>query len=183
MAAPEYVPIPPLERTRYYTSPPRRADSWMPERPGELDEPGQPSGAGLGNQGPDQGFALRLARRFADRVVLQRGEHLADVLAGGVSVALKRASLFSRAPVIHDLTAAFTVWGFLSDSPPPALVELRRELFEEVSNPHHYAELRRIPAMVPEKTLRFSLDELPRRHDADWKSLLDLSHLPGTVPS
>ena len=28
---------------------------------------------------------------------------------------LKRASLFGRAPVVHDLTVAFTLWGFLDD--------------------------------------------------------------------
>lgn len=174
MAAPEYVPIARQGRDPYYESPPRRPDSWVAERPGELEGPGQPSGAGLGNQGPDQGFALRLARRFEDRVVLQRGEHLTDVLAGGVSVALKRASLFSRAPVIHDLTVAFTIWGFLSPTPPPALVDLRRELFEEVAHPHHYSAARRIPAMVAPEVLRMGVDEVTRRHEADWTSLLVL---------
>ena len=45
-------------------------------------------------------------------------EHESDAIAGCIGVALKRASLFGRAPVLHDLTAALTVWGFLGDAAP-----------------------------------------------------------------
>ena len=80
---------------------------------------------------------LSLARRFEGKLTLTPGEHEKDALAGAVGVALKRASIFGRAPVIHDLTVALTIWGFLDDV-PRELVELRRHLFEEVSHPHHY---------------------------------------------
>ena len=51
-------------------------------------------------------------------------EHAEDVIAGCVAVATRRASMFRRAPVIHDLDIAFTVWGYLDPSPPADLVEL-----------------------------------------------------------
>ena len=59
----------------------------------------------MGSQGPDQGFALRLARAFRSRLRLGPGEHVADVVVGCVGVALKRAALFGRAPVADDLEA------------------------------------------------------------------------------
>ncbi len=64
-------------------------------------------------------------------------------MAGCTAVALRRASLFGRAPVIHDLRIAFTIWGYLDAAPPAELVELRRPLFEGVANSlHHYEERR-----------------------------------------
>jgi hypothetical protein len=91
-----------------------------------------------------------------------------------LAVALKRASLFGRAPVIHDLTIAFTLFGFLDADADDELVAWRRSLFEEVSNPHHYVEQRAIADLVPESTLRLSPSEVTARHDTDWRSLLDL---------
>lgn len=171
MAAPEYVPVKPLEDPRAYASPPRRPDPWMADRPGDLVD-GQPLGELYGYQGPDQGYALVLARRFEGRLTLREGEHEADAIAGSLGVALKRASLFGRAPVIHDLTVAFTVWGFLDDNPLGDLVALRRPLFEEVSHPSHYADARRIADMVPIATLRKSPDQIAEQHKTNWRSPL-----------
>jgi hypothetical protein len=89
-----------------------------------------------------------------------------------VAVALKRASLFGRAPVIHDLTVALTIWGFLDAEPAQELVELRKGLFEEVWHPHHYAELRRIVDLVPAATLRLVPGYLAVAHRSDWRALL-----------
>jgi len=175
MAAPEHVPVDRTKPVRAYESPPRRPDSWLPDRPGELVD-GQPRGDHLGHQGPDQGYALRLARGFEGKLTLTTGEHEKDALAGAVAVALKRASLFGRAPVIHDLTVALTVWGFLDEEPAKELVDVRRRLFEEVSNPHHYSELRRIVDLVPGATLRLVPKYLADSHRTDWRGLLgDLS--------
>jgi hypothetical protein len=172
MAAPEYVPQPAIQHVRAYTSPPRRPGSWRALRPGDLGAR-QPRGDGLGSPGPDQGYVLLLARRFEDRLELTSGEQAGDVIGGCVGVALKRASLFGRAPVLPDLTVAFTVWGYLGEAPDD-LVELRRHLFEEVANPHHYPEQRRIVDMVPESTLRLTPQQLAEAHQNDWRSLLDL---------
>ena len=177
MAAPEHVPVDRNRPVRGYESPPRRPESWRPDRPGEVVEDGQPRGAQLGHQGPDQGFALSLARRFEGKLTLTPGEHEKDALAGAVAVALKRASLFGRAPVIHDLTVALTVWGYLDDEPAKELVDLRKGLFEEVWHPHHYAKLRRIVDLVPARTLGLIPDYLTSVHRTDWRSLL------GDVPA
>ena len=63
MAAPEYVPVKPMDDVRTYESPPRRPDPWLAQRPGDL-KTGQPRGVHFGNPGPDQGYALVLARRL-----------------------------------------------------------------------------------------------------------------------
>ncbi len=170
MAAPEHVPVDRTRLLRTYESPPRRPESWMPARPAELVD-GQPSGAQLGNQGPDQGYVLVLARRFQGKLTLTPGEHERDALAGAVGVALKRASLFGRAPVVHDLTVALTIWGFLGTA-PPELVALRTRLFEEVAHPHHYPEQRRIADLVPPDVLRRTPQQITEAHRADWRSLL-----------
>jgi hypothetical protein len=170
VGAPEYVPVDRTRPIRAYESPPRRDGSWLPNRPGDLVN-GQPHGDRLGNQGPDQGYVLSLVRHFHGKLTLTAGEHERDALAGAAAVALKRASLFGRAPVIHDLTVALTIWGFLGDA-PPELVTLRKGLFEEVSHPHHYAEQRGLADLVPEAVLRSTPAQITAAHRADWRSLL-----------
>jgi hypothetical protein len=173
VAAPRFVPTKAIDDTRIYTSPPRRPDPWIASRPAELDH-GQPRGPRFGWPGPDQGFALTIAERFRDHLHLRPGEHEDDAVIGCVTVGLKRASLYGRAPVVHDLRIAFTVWGFLDPEAPDELVAIRRKLFEEVSNPHHYAEQRGIADAVPEATLRMTPDEVTRSPAEAWRSLLDL---------
>lgn len=176
MSQPQFVPRRPVRGDNYYVSPPRRDRSWMPDRPGEVFTDGQPVGAGLGSHGPDQGYALKLARDFESRLELTPGEHVEDVISGGVAIAMKRASSFGRAPTVHDLTCAFSLFGFLDPVPDPQLVELRRALFEEVHHPHHYAERRRIVDAVP-------VEFLHRPHTAviadatNWRDVLDFSVL------
>lgn len=173
MAAPEYVPTKATDRPRAYESPDHVPDSWLADRPGDFDGP-QPEGLLLGDQGPDQGYALVLAKRFHDR--LHPGEHVdrEDAVAGCVAVATRRASLFRRAPVIYDLEIAFTVWGFLDPAPPAGLVELRRPLFQAVSFPIHYRSQRAIAARVPEETLRMQHGEVRAAYPARWAELIGL---------
>lgn len=170
MAAPEHVPVDRSRPVRSYESPPRRPDPWMAVRPADLPH-GQPEGDGFGHQGPDQGYALLLAERFHGKLTLATGEHERDALAGAVAVALKRASLFGRAPVVYDLTVALTIWGFLGEA-PDELVALRRTLLEEVSHPHHYAGLRHVADVVPEAVLRESPSEVSAIALQDWRDLL-----------
>src|SRR4051794_35215295 len=171
MAAPEFVPVDEAKSVQGYESPPRRPESWKAVRPAEVVADGQPRGDRLGSPGPDQGYVLTLARQFHGKLSLTAGEHEQDALAGCSNVALKRASIFGRAPVIHDLTVALTIWGFLGDA-PKELVDLRKGLFEEVAHPHHYAELRRIVDLVPVRTLRLTPEYLASVHRSDWRSLL-----------
>lgn len=172
MATPEYVPHPPIEKVRGYESPPWRPESWRPVRPGDFVA-GFERGERLGSPGPDQGYVYVLARRFEGQLQLAADEDEADAMAGCIGVALKRASLFGRAPVMADLTVAFTVWGFLGDAPPD-MIDYRQKLFAEISNSHHYAELRRVVDMVPERVLRLTPDEIADVHRRDWRSLITI---------
>ena len=68
-----------------------------------------------------------------------------------LGIALRRASEFSRAPVIHDLTIAFTIWGFLDPAPPADLVAVRPERFAGLGNlAHHYEQARALVDQVPD---------------------------------
>ena len=174
MAAPEYVPVKPMDDVRTYESPPRRPDPWIPRRPGEV-RGSNPRGESFGDQGPDQGYGLVLAKRMTDQLHLQSGEHLNDVVEGSLGVALKRASLFGRAPVIHDFTVAYTIWGYLHAQPDAELVRLRRSLFAEVALAEHYLEKRRIVAAVRDDALRQPHSAIAEQHRSDWRSLLDTS--------
>ena len=171
MAAPKFVPTLPTDAPRSYDSPDHVPESWKPVRPGDIEGP-QPHGPLLGTQGPDQGYALRLANRIRPTLRLQHGERADDAVRGCLGIALRRASLFGRAPVIHDLTLAFTIWGYLDDDPPAALVECRRALFAGVGNvSHHYAEGRAIADMVPAATLRASVEEVSAAVRDRWIEL------------
>jgi hypothetical protein len=172
MAAPRFSPVPPTVRSRYYESPDHVPESWMPDRPGEI-EGFQPDGPRLGEQGPDQGFALRIAAQLRPKLQTQPGEHVDDAIRGCLGVALRRASMFSRAPVVHDLTIAFTIWGFYDPTPPAELVELRRSMFEGLRHVgHHYMEARAVADMVPDSTLQMMPAQVAAAYPTDWRTLV-----------
>jgi hypothetical protein len=170
MAAPKFAPSGARE-DKFYSSPDVVPDPWNPERPGIVDGL-QPVGDRLGPMGPDQGFALTIATKLVPRIRLAEGERLDDAIQGCVGIALRRASLFSRAPVVHDLNIAFTIWGYYDDEPPAELLARRADLFEGVGKVnHHYAEGRKIADMVPESTLRLTPDMADAAYPADWRAL------------
>lgn len=172
MAAPKFSPVPPTLHARSYASPDYVPSTWAPDRPGDI-EGFQPVGTRLGDQGPDQGYALRIASQMRPKLELQPGEHADDAIRGCVGVALRRASMYSRAPVVHDLTIAFTIWGFLDADPPADLVALRGSMFEglRLTN-HHYAEARAVADLPPEATLRMSPAEVAAAYPGNWRELL-----------
>jgi len=172
MAAPDYVPTEPQANVRAYRSPDHVPDSWLADRPADLGA-FQPRAKGLGYQGPDLGYVLTLVDRFDDRISLSPGERRDDCDAGCTAVAMRRASLFGRAPVIGDLEIGYRVWGYL-DQAPPDLVALRRELFERVAHPHHYQQRRRIADSVRDTTLAMAQAAVAQAHRQDWRALLDL---------
>ena len=154
MAAPKFAPVSPIEDVRTYESPDHVPAPWMPDRPAEI-QGFQPEGDRLGYQGPDQGYVLTLAKLVRGTIIAAPGESVDDAIRGSINIGLRRASLFGRAPVMHDLTIALTIWGWLDPAPSAALLTRRRELFEGVANTnHHYTEGRRIADLVPEATLR-----------------------------
>lgn len=167
MTQPEYVPITAADRVRPVERLPAAA-RWWPDRPGEVPGGLASVGARQGTPGPDQGYALQLAERFRDQLVLAPGESQEDAEAGCLGVALRRASLFDRAPVVFDLELAFILWGFLGDAPED-LVDFRRPLFQGAA--HHYWAQRGIADQVPEATLRL-LPAQVRERLGDWRTLL-----------
>jgi hypothetical protein len=171
MAAPKFAPESPTEHPRSYASPPVVPAAWEPGRKAEIVG-FQPEGPLLGYPGPDQGYALMLAKRIVPRLQLREGERVDDVTAGCVALATRRASLFGRAPVGHDLTVAFTVWGFLDANPPAELAALRRDLFEGIAGGHHYTSRRHVVDLVPESTLRHTPAQIAAAYPERWKELL-----------
>ena len=169
MTQPSFVPV--VEADQVRRAYPLHVPSiWTSSRPSELRGTRAPSGSSLGTPGPDQGFALKLARRFEDRLVLGAGEHAEDAISGCTAVAMRRAALFGRAPVIHDLTPSFTLWGFL-DGAPSDLVAARESLFRSAA--HHYRVQRTIADAVPVATLRLTPEQVAD-HLADWWTLVAL---------
>lgn len=171
MAAPQYVPVSPTDKVRAYASPDHVPGMWSADRPAEL-EGRQPRAGALGSQGPDQGYAILLANLLRHRVCVTAGESVDDALCGCLNVALRRASLFGRAPVVHDLTIALTIFGFLDLAAPAELVALRKPAFEGVANAvHHYFEGRAIAQGVPEATLRMTPKQVDALYPMRWREL------------
>jgi hypothetical protein len=167
MSQPSFVPIRDADQVR----PSLRLEQpvpWSPDRPAELRSPVAQTGRGFGKPGPDQGYALRVARAFADRVVLADGEDLEDVLVGCALLASRRAGAFGRAPSAPDLKWAMNLWGFLYPS-PPEVVAARREWFRSVS--HDYVLQRALVDQVPDDSLRLTPDEVAGRR-SEWKALV-----------
>lgn len=131
------------------------------------------SGPGLGNQGPDQGYALKLVQRFAGRLVLMPGEREDDALAGCCAVALRRASIFGRAPVIHDLRLALELFGFLSEA-DSELVAWRRDQFAGAAGHHAYQAKLRLAELVLEETLRLTPAAVAEARAGNWRTPLGL---------
>ncbi len=167
MAQPDFVHLDPDDKVRS-SDPMPGPDRWMATRPGELEGLRPPSGRAFGSAGPDQGFGLKLAKRFTDRLQLQPGEHAEDAIAGCLGVALRRASRLGRAPVIYDFEFAFTLFGFLGDA-PAELIEFRRPYFDSAS--HDYWDQRDIADLVADETLALSPADV-REQIAQWRSML-----------
>jgi hypothetical protein len=167
VAQPDYVPTTLEQQPRkgLPLPPPARAGA---RRPGEITVLAE-HGRGQGSAGPDQGYVLTLAQRFAGHLNLAPGEHEADALAGAVAVALKRASIFGRAPVVHDLDVALRIWGFLGET-DAELVAARAHLFAGAA--HHYELQRAVADAVPPAVLQLPHAEVARRLPADWRSFV-----------
>ncbi len=175
MAAPKFTPVPPTEQARSYRSPDYVPDSWRPNRPADL-EWRQPLGPRLGYPGPDQGYGLKLAARVRPEVRVQEGESVDDALAGATAIGNRRAALFGRAPVIHDVRIGLAIWGFLDDDPPADLVAERRRRFAGISDSaHHSAEIRDLVDLVPDSTLRLAPEQVRARAPQQWRELTGLA--------
>jgi len=171
MAQPEYVPV--VTRDNIRVGEHIRPIAPRPDRPGELrPQGGQPVGRKFGIAGPDQGYALKLASHLRDRIVLAAHEHVEDAIAGCVEVAMRRAALYGRAPVIHDVELSFALWGYFAGAPDD-LVAFRKPLFDGAA--HDYQTRRAIIDRVPEATLRMTPGDVAvRLAGGGWRLLLGL---------
>lgn len=156
MTQPSFVPISEADQVRpsLRLEAPRR---WVQDRPAEQRFPVRPGGPRLGSPGPDQGFALRLARRFEERLRLTDRESTEDVVVGVALLASRRASLFGRAPTVHDVETALRIWGCLEGDPPGALVDARRAAFSGAA--HDYVVQRDLVDRVTDAAIRLGADE------------------------
>ena len=133
----------------------------------------QPRAARLGHQGPDQGYVLSLAERMRPRIKVSATESVDDAIQGCIGIALRRASHFGRAPVIHDLDIALTIWGYFLDQPSADLVATRAKLFAGVANVvHHYVEARQIVDMVPQSTIIMTPEMVRQSMPNSWRALV-----------
>ena len=171
MSAPKFVPVATVGAFRDGEELPPAAE-WRSDRPAEVAVH-QPKGRRLGTPGPDQGYALKLANSFHGKLELVDGEHEHDVVLGCLGIALRRASLFGRAPVIYDLDLAFAVFGFTGEGATPAgLVAYRTPRFEAAG--HHYEVQRGLTDLVPETTLRMTPASVKQTVAfGEWRSLLN----------
>jgi hypothetical protein len=171
MAAPKHTTVDPTQKPRSYESPNHVPDRWKLGRPAEIVGR-QPVGDRLGAQGPDQGYALTLAHLIAGEIRLQPDERLDDAIRGCLGIALRRASRLGRAPVIHDVRFAFTIWGWFLDQPPADLVLRRKQLFAGLGNvQHHYSGARDLVDMVPETTFLMTPTQLQAAMPGSWRAL------------
>ncbi len=113
-----------------------------------------------GSPGPDQGYAMRLVRLYANRIVDDGGVARGDLLRICAATALKRASRFGRGPMMNDAAFAFHLWGFddipLSDEYRGA----RQALLTGVS--HDERLLRDVVDRIDGEMLSARLDEVAR---------------------
>jgi hypothetical protein len=132
------------------------AGSWRADRPGDLAA-GQPHGTLLGSPGPNVGYALTLADRARDRLVLAPHEHADDALAVVAEIAMKRAATLGRAPVMADVDVAMALLGYRGDA-PDNFVEWRVRAVRGAH--HHYLERRALVGAVPVDVLRLRPEKL-----------------------
>ncbi len=176
MTQPKFAPILPMDEVREASKLPPAAP-WSMHRPGDFrPEPGAPHRSGRGSAGPDQGYAMLLAERFGSRIETAEGEHAADVLQGGAAIAMRRASIYGRAPVAADLEVAFNLFGYLGGA-SQEMLEARKELFLGLS--HDYWRLRSLVDLVPETTLRLTPEEVRERLEEEPSSFRALAGLDG----
>jgi len=149
------------------------ARPWYSDRPGDEVSFGQPHGRLFGDPGPNIGYALTLAHRLADRLTLAPTERLDDALAVVSELAMKRAAVFGRAPVMADLDVAAHLLGHLGGCDPDDAV-WRAAAVDGAE--HDYNVRRALCDAVDADTLRLPPDvvsgralELRARLRAAWR--------------
>jgi hypothetical protein len=152
------------------------AGEWISHRPADYKPSPHPAHRpNTGIPGPDQGYGLYLAERLRDRLEPTGPEHAEDVLSGATMIGLRRAALYGRAPVSHDIELALHLFGYLDPAPPEELVAARQRLFSGIA--HDYWQQRDLADLVPEATLRLTpaqVRDALRAVPSSWRTLTGL---------
>jgi hypothetical protein len=167
MTQPKFAPIQIEDQVRD-TYRLRTPEAWAPDRPADYRPGPVPQGRGFGVAGPDQGYALHLVHHLEPRLSLAVGESMEDAVAGCVAIAMRRASLFGRAPVMPDLELAFALAGYLGEAPPD-LLSWRVARFRGIAH-DHWSE-GELATAVPESSLRLTPGQVASRI-ADWRAMI-----------
>ena len=176
MTQPKFAPVTDRAEVREAYKLPGAA-AWYSHRPADYRaQPSSKHRPNTGIPGPDQGYALLLADRLRERLRLTDIEHGNDVLAGAVAIALRRASMVGRAPVLGDIELALHLFGYLEGA-PEELVEIRERLFAGMAQ--DYWQQRDLADLNPESTLRLSPTELRETMGSDPEAWRVLTALPG----
>lgn len=138
------------------------ARGWRADRPGDLGAI-QPKGRLLGTPGPNVGYALTLAERARNRMMLEPHEEAEDAVAVVAAIAMKRAATFGRAPVMQDIDFAMELLGYLGDAPDDVRT-WRPEVVRFAA--HDYAVQRAVVDTVSTGLLRIPISELPEHLSA-----------------
>ncbi len=171
MAVDPYVPTRPEDAPRRSIAIPPAA-GWRAARPGDIDPAAVPGRRGtlFGTPGPDSGYALTLAKLFHDRIGAVAPETVHDAEMIGAQVAMRRGSLFGRAPVATDVELGLILFGWLGEA-PSELVEWRRLAVAGIG--HDYPRRIRLIEAIPDAVIRQAPDQL-RGGLGDWRHLLGL---------
>lgn len=176
MTQPKFAPVTDRAEVREAYKLPGAA-AWYCHRPGDFAGRPQPAHRpNTGIHGPDQGYGLLLAERFRDRLALSDLEHAEDVLAGAVAIALRRASMLRRAPVLGDIELALCLFGYL-EAAPDSLLQARERLFSGIA--HDYWQQRDLADLIPESTLRLSPAQVREKTASDAGAWAVLDGLGG----
>lgn len=143
---------------------PRR---WFANRPGDIPA-GWPSGRLLGSPGPNIGYALTLANRVRDQFALAAHEHIEDAVAVVAEIAMRRAALFGRAPVMPDVQFAMQIMGYRGGA-DPEFVQWRVRADQGAH--HNYYERRALVDAIPVDILRLVPSALPTHLDEARQAL------------
>jgi hypothetical protein len=130
---------------------------WFANRPGDLPA-GWPAGKLLGSPGPNIGYALTLANRVRDRFVLVPHEDVDDAVGVVAEIAMRRAAIFGRAPVITDVELGMQIMGYGGDADPDFVACRRRAVH---GAQHNYYERRALVDAIPVDILRLAPSALP----------------------
>lgn len=166
---PDYVPVAVGSRLRE-TDELATPQSWITDRPAELSAmtgSAVEQGKFLGTPGPDSGYALKLARIAIEKIGAGHTEHTGDMVVVISAVAIKRAALYSRAPVIHDVNFAMRLFGYVGEIPSD-LKSVRHSLIAGAA--HDYFKVRHITETIPVSVLELDLAEVD---SSAWLAKLD----------